>query len=215
MSETDQTKAKASMEALRQEIRIFPEFDYKTALNAPVFQNPVRQAVSQFFANAPDFDFRSSNIDTYLAEHSQTAFKDIDPRYIGDIYTPMRRFRRVLQIFPESIFQVIPELRAMTILMDAGFDSAHSIASLSPSAFVEQIQDGLGSETQARMVYAKAKQIDALTMNTFVHIRQHLNDVSPMVIGSVDQPTLDIIKTIPDWATLFGSLELCDCEECR
>src|SRR5947209_14487013 len=72
----DHAKAKASMEALRQEITMFPTFDHQQALMTPApaapsdspsihemvtapstVQNPVRTALSQFFTNAPNFDF--------------------------------------------------------------------------------------------------------------------------------------------------------------
>ena len=43
----------------------------------------------------------------------------------------------------------------------------------------------------AQQIHDKAKHINALAMNTFVHVHQSLNDVSPMVVGTVDQAALD------------------------
>ncbi len=156
ISEADQVKAKASMEVLRQEIKMFPAFDYTTVLANPVFHNPVRQAVSQFFDNAPDFEFRSTHVDTYLAEHGETALSGIDPQHKAALSAQLKTMQRV--------FRVTPKPEAMNVLLGAGLHSAHAIASIPQSTFIKQFQDGLGGETQAQMVYAQAKHINALAM---------------------------------------------------
>ncbi|MFL6546599.1 MAG: Tc toxin subunit A, partial [Candidatus Udaeobacter sp.] len=222
----DHAKAKASMEALRQEITMFPAFDHQQALTtlAPAassdsptihemvivpsaVQNPVRTALGQFFTNAPDFDFQTTHVDTFLAEHGETALKDIDPQLKTALPSQLKAMQRV--------FQVTADPAAMNVLMGAGLDSAHAIASIPQPAFTEQFQTSLGGETQAQQVHDKAKQINALATTTFVNLHQQLNDVSPRAVGGVDQAMMDAIKNIPNWTDLFERLDLCDCDQCR
>ncbi|MFL5698674.1 MAG: neuraminidase-like domain-containing protein [Ktedonobacteraceae bacterium] len=222
----DQAKAKASMEVLRQEITMFPAFDHQKVLTTPApaassdsptmhemvaapstVQNPVRTALGQFLANAPDFDFHTTHVDTFLAEHGETALKDIDPQLKTALPSQLKAMQR--------IFQVTPDPAAMNVLMGAGLDSAHAIASIPQPTFTEQFQTSLGGETQAQQVHDKAKQINALATTTFVNLHQQLNDVSPRAVGGVDQATIDAIKSIPNWSDLFGRLDLCDCDKCR
>ena len=89
----------------------------------------------------------------------------------------------------------------MNALLSAGLDSAHAIASIPQPAFIAQFQESLGGETQAQMVHDKAQQVNALATTTFVNLHQQLNDVSPRVIGSLDQTAQNAIKSIPN-ATL-------------
>lgn len=208
-SMADQERTKASLEALHQEIKLFPAFDHESALavgDGAVLRNPLRQAVSQFFANEPDFDFRDAHIDTYLAEHAETAFRGIDDEYRDTVSTQLKCMQRV--------FQVTPRADLMNVLMGASLYSAHSIASIPQATFIARFQDRLGGEMQARLVYNKAQYIQAAMLNVFTQVHQAMNDVSPRVIGSPND-VQSTIKQIPNWPNLFGSLELCDCEDCR
>jgi len=205
MSEADQEKAKASMETLRQEIKLFPGFDYKTALAYPVFQNPKRGAISQFFGNAPDFDFRTAHVDTYLAAHEETALKGIDPQHKAAIATQLKMMQRV--------FQVAPAPEHMKTLLGEGLHSAHSIASIPQATFMKQFSNKLGGEAQASAIQAQALDINGQTMHIFTQVYQAVNDVVPRAIGST-QEVLDTIKQIPNWPSLFRSIDFCDCEHC-
>ena len=226
ISEDDQEKAKKSMEVLRQEITMFPAFDHQQAFTTPTptapseiptihemvtepstLQNPVRTALSQFFTNAPEFDFHTTHIDTFITEHGDTALKGIDPQLKKALPAQLKKMQRV--------FRVTPDPTAMNTLLSAGLDSAHAIAGIPQPAFIAQFQGSLGSETQAQMIHDKAQQINALATTTFGNLHQQLNDVSPRAVGSVDQATMDAIKSIPNWTDLFGRLDLCDCDQCR
>src|SRR5260370_22818241 len=162
ISEADQVKAKASMEALRQEIKMFPGFDYKTALAHPVFQNPQRGAISQFFGNAPDFDFRTAHVDTYLAVHEDTALKDIDPQHKAVIAAHLKMMQRVFQVAP------VPE--HMKTLLGEGLHSAQSIASIPQATFIKQFSNKLGGEAQASAIHTHAQDINAQTMHIFTQV---------------------------------------------
>jgi Tc toxin complex TcA C-terminal TcB-binding domain/Neuraminidase-like domain/Salmonella virulence plasmid 28.1kDa A protein len=208
LSADEQQKAKDALTALRQEIKAYPAFEYKAALAAggTTLQNPVRQAVAQFFVNAPDFDFGDTHIATYLSDHKDTALKGVDEKYKAAVQAQLERTQRV--------FRVTSQVDAINTLLGEGLDSAHSIASMPETVFMQQFQAKLGSEMQARMVYSQAQYLNSMTLHTFTQIRQAANDVLPRVIGSSND-VAEAVKQIPNWETLFGPLELCDCDHCH
>src|SRR6266567_3289763 len=206
ISAADQEKAKASLEALRREVRMFPGLDYTTLLSTDstsAFQSPLRQATSQFFANAPDFDFRDTHIDTYLAQNAATALKGIDDQYKDADPTQLKLMQRLLQISPRY--------ESMSALLGEGIHSAHRITHIPQASFVRRFQDKLGGEAQATAIYAKADSITAMTTTLYSQYARVFNNVSPQAFGNLE----DIFSAIPNYTELFGSLDLCDCEHCH
>ncbi len=218
MPAEDQARALAALQELRREARMFPGFDYRAALvsdQAPGARAisavddqssdgvvaSGRQAVAQFFANAPDFDFRTTHIDSFVAEQAETAFRDIDaPEHVT---TQLKRMQRV--------FQVTPSYETMSVLMGEGLDSAHKITSMPQHTFVQQFADHMGGVTAAQSVYARAEFVTAATAQLYTQISQALTDVQPHALGA----TVPDIKEYPNLATLFGQANLCDCKDCR
>ncbi|GHO82383.1 Tc toxin subunit A-related protein [Dictyobacter formicarum] len=208
LSADEQQKAKDALATLRQEIKTYPAFEYQTALAAggTALQNPVRQAVAQFFINASDFDFRDTHIATYINNHKDTALKGIDDKYKAAVQAQLERIQRV--------FRVTPQVDAINTLLGEGLDSAYNIASMPETVFMQRFQSKLSGETQARLVYSQAQYLNSMTLHTFTQIRQTANDVFPAVIGSSND-VAEVVKQIPNWETLFGPLELCDCDHCH
>lgn len=210
----DQEKAKASIEALRQEIKMFPEFDYKGALAPPGgggaasgFENPIRKGVTQFLANEPDFDFQGTHIDTYLAEHAATALNGIPEQDRPGVTRQLKSIQRV--------FNVVPRYEHMQALMSEGIHSAFSIASIPQRNFVQQFSSRLGGETQTMAYYYKAGNKNAITTTAAAGIQQNLYDVTPSSVGNGKKTQEELTKKMPTLTELFGSFDLCDCEHCR
>ena len=213
ISTGQQAEAAAAMEALRQEVKAYPAFDHKEAMAASSFHNPVREAVAQFLNNNPDFDFSTTHIDNYFAQQNEkrTALaSNSTPSQISqsDLVDQLKRTQRV--------FQVSQDPRTVHTLLGAGLHSARSIATTPQASFVAQYKNALGGEAQASTVYARAQQIHATTAQVYTTIHQSLHDVSPMVIGNNRQNIQSVLnQNIPNWSTLFGPLDLSDCEDCH
>ena len=93
------------MEYLRREINIFPGFDYQKALLSPnnealTLENYVRKGVAQFLENEPDFEFADTHLDSYLSEHTATAFKGIPEEYRNAVTTQLKALQRVFRVSP-------------------------------------------------------------------------------------------------------------------
>jgi hypothetical protein len=199
----DRAQAQASMEALRREIQMFPGFDYAAALAATStgLQNPIRQGVAQFFVNEPDFEFANTHIDTYLTTHAATAFKGIPERDRAAVTTQLKALQRT--------FRVASSYEHMQTLMGEGLDSAYAITSIPQGTFVQLFGSKLGGTMLAQSYYAAAQHIKSTNTHMYTSAMLALKDVTPMVIGGVP----DTLK--PNLTTLFGRLDLCDCEHCH
>lgn len=209
MTDADKTKATQAFAALRREINMFRNFDYKGVLSnaggksKPVaFQNPVRQGVATFLANATDFDFGNTHIDSYLAEHAATAFKGIQE---GDKAAVTKQLKAT-----QRVYQIVPRYEAISSLMAEGLDSAHVIASMPEEIFVGQFAQQMGSEFHASMIWESAVDTRDHALVAFGNAAELSRGVNPRVIG----PSLSI-RSMSNYAELFGRFDLCECEQCR
>ena len=231
----DQPKAISSFEALRQEINAFPGFDYKFALglsstgpgraagsgpiapvvNPPVvpplpapsaFLNPVRDGMTKFLANAQDFDLHNHNIDAYIAAHT-SALQGIPPSDQPAVLDQIKRVQRV--------FRVSPKHEDARVLLAEGLDSSYAISSVPRNTFLNRFQDRLGGTDEALKIHTQAQQATAKSTALSAQIRLSLNSANtPVVLGPLAQKVKDVVKGIPNWEDLFGSLSLCDCGHC-
>lgn len=74
-------------------------------------------------------------------------------------------------------------------------------------------------QTEARLVYRKAKQVSSVTYNLFT-IAKKLDSEPPVVGMSApvevrESVRNELIKQFPTMESLFGSMDFCECEHCR
>ena len=117
------------------------------------------------------------------------------------------------------------------MLLKADLTSASQIVRLSLPAFAAKIRPGLlpfygpGTERVIETVYWKAQQHSATVFNVFDGLRR-LDTSTPAPYAAtpddVTQHAADLeqartaVKALfPDWETLFGTVDYCDCPECR
>jgi peptidoglycan hydrolase-like protein with peptidoglycan-binding domain len=205
MTDADKTKASNGLAALRSEIRMFPDFDHKAALSGAgnkAFQNPIRQSVATFLANATDFDFGDTHIDSYVAEHAATAFKGIPESHKAAVTSQLKATQRV--------YKVVPRYEAISSLMAEGLDSAQVMASMPEGLFNRQFAERMGGEFYASMVWESAVDTRDQALVAFGNAAEITRAVNPRVIGP--SPS---IRSMSDYAELFGRFDLCECEHCR
>lgn len=207
--------AERMLDTLRREQRLYPGFDARGALApaaipglaaageeaATTLRNPLRQAVSRFFANAPSFDLGTTHVDSFARQHAGTAFADIEQP--EQVTAQLKTLQRV--------FRINPDYTAMTALLNEGLDSAHKITALPESAFVATLEHATGGATAARQMYARAELVTAATSEIFAQVSEALAGAQPRSLAA----SSDALKEFPDLATLFGQVNICDCPECR
>jgi hypothetical protein len=110
----------------------------------------------------------------------------------------------------QRLYKLAPRYAQMSALLKNGFDSAHRITRMGQNAFTRQYSRALGGNAQASAIYWKAREVEGMATNFLADFgvrRVGLNAVP-------DEPVVEV-EGVPEWSTLFSSLELCECEHCR
>lgn len=199
-------QATKAMETLRYELNLFPGTNHSSLLETQ--SNPHRDNLARFFENSPDFFFDRTRVADYLAEHSQTAFADIDEQDRSAVTAQLKRMQRV--------FHVTPRSEQMHALLTEGLDSAYHIASVPKKTFKKILVERLGSESAVNTIFNNAQHIAATTQQVYFATFQTRYDVLPFVMGSgLGLHVQDANSTSPALRDLFGSMDLCQCEHCQ
>lgn len=117
------------------------------------------------------------------------------------------------------LYQVTPSTESMQAALKLGFTSANDIAAYSRSEFMGQYAAEFPSRSEADLVYRKAQQISSVTFNFFSTAKQL--DTNPPIYGLSSSPQAvqdaknSIIEQFPSMQTLFGSMDFCQCDDCR
>lgn len=168
-------------------------FANDTGLNVPNKADAVR-----FFSNNPAFDLGSTNIRRFIGQ-STTNLTGITDR--GGLTNRLEAMQR--------INHVAPSYNEMRVLLSNGFDSAAGIARLSKQAFINQYSPQLGA--RAAVIFDNASQVAATAANLFADLQDRFSGAGTVVLPNVTPADAGI----PDWATLFGPVDFCECRHCR
>lgn len=167
-----------------------------------------RSDLKIFFDNNPSFEFRNTPVDLYLNEGRDEKLRDVsEPKAL---LTDLKKMQRVFNIAPRY-----SEIRA---LLDDDLHSAMKIVHLGERRFTENYAGPLGGPGNALDVYRKAEQVHGTALTLYMKHAPAFNEPLPYAIAG-DAPgsamAFSIRSDLPEWSTLFGSLDLCDCQHCK
>ncbi|HEU4932652.1 MAG TPA: neuraminidase-like domain-containing protein, partial [Pyrinomonadaceae bacterium] len=182
--------------------------DKDTAPDSPF--NPVRADLKTFFEHNPSYEFREIPIDVYLSTDRDEKLEGVQNAVA--LVAELRNMQR--------LFNVTPRYTEIRSFRKDDLHSAFSMVKVGERRFVERYSAALGGEANALETYRKAKQTHATAMNFYLGQAVASNSATPAVVsnGSVKQAIAKFAPTSsasPDLATLFGSLDICDCEQCQ
>lgn len=183
LEDAQRERARDAMAALRREANLFPQVDYQRMVaetggvpGAGPFRNPMRELLDRFLGNAPDFDLRTTHVDTFLKDNGERAFTGITETHHQEaVRSQLKRSQRV--------FQVAPRTEHMEALLGEGLDSAAAIARVPRKAFLRGLGRSLGGESRAAEYHARAEHIHGTMLMVFAGVHQRINDVMPKVIA--------------------------------
>ena len=164
------------------------------------------QAVAHFLGKAPDFDFATAKVDSYLAAHPSAR-----SGLTADETTALTERLKSTQ----RAFRVTKDGEAIRKLMELDLDSSYKIARMPAGSFVEKHAHHLGGEEKARQVHANATTISALTTHIIRHAQENAAGTPWMIAGGDADAEKALKEHIPNWRALFGSTSTCLCAECR
>jgi hypothetical protein len=110
----------------------------------------------------------------------------------------------------ERLICVTRDAQEIATLTEDGLDSAHVIASLGRSSFIEAYAERLGGRAQAARVHAQAQTVAAANQVVALGLAQ-ARQPAPFVLGGAVPDTL---SSVPQFRQLFAGDALCDCEHC-
>jgi hypothetical protein len=162
------------------------------------------QGVVAFLDQHPDCDFRDVPIDLYLARNEK-ALEGIDNPQ--EVRSQLQAVYRLFNITPP-----MDKYRFLRPLVGEGLTSAYDITQMGRPEFIACHADW-DAET-AGEIFDNAAQINALALVLFAQYGAALNSISMYAMEGVDVSDVEG-KGIPELETLFGSLDMCECEHCR
>jgi hypothetical protein len=157
-----------------------------------------KSPLTMFFSNNEHFDFQFQPVDRYLSAHPN-ALNGIEDK-VG--------LTQELKIY-QRLTRVTTRYNEIETLRTEGVHSSFAVVRLGEDAFVQKYGKGLGAE-RAKDLYEIAAQNAAMAVNMFTRLAPAFNislTVLPFVLPAGDG--------LPEWESLFGSLDFCVCEHCR
>ncbi len=170
--------------------------------------NPVRADLKTFFTKNKSYEFRETPIDLFLNN-------GVD---LSGVVNPTALVAELKNM--QRLFNVTPRYTEIRSLRKDGLHSAFSMVKVGERRFVEKYATVLGGEAVALETYRKAKQTHATALNFYLGQSVASNSASPAVVpNGISKQAIARFNVPasagPDLPTLFGSLDLCDCEQCQ
>jgi peptidoglycan hydrolase-like protein with peptidoglycan-binding domain len=182
-----------------QELQTLVEIAFPTDV---IKKSIVQPTVSAFLTNNPKFDFTTTPVDTYLHEQKQALEGIENPEEVSD---RLRHLQRIYTLTANTV--------DMNVLVDLQYQSAHQISKFSVEDFTRSVT-GKISAVNAEVYHAKAVAISEAAVMLHHHLRDLAVSTTPSATKNLSEDTT-ALKSIPNWESLFGSLDTCECQHCK
>ncbi|MFB3885320.1 MAG: neuraminidase-like domain-containing protein [Thermodesulfobacteriota bacterium] len=179
-----------------------------------VLKNPAGspEEVSKFFSNylkdlkkTGSFDLRTSLIQDYLKKN---------PSMLEGIPADRQKSLIAELKLKQRLRRLTESAADMERLSADGIHSAMQIARMGKNVFIEKYERSLeGGESAAAKVYDNAQHASSMALALLFEYHPAFSQIDIAALKS----NKDAVKKIdiPDWETLFGTFDLCDCPHCR
>ena len=181
--------------------------DQDTAVDNPFLA--VKTDLRTFFSNTfnKDYDFRKTPIDVYLSDGRTDKLRGVVNA--AALIAELKNIQR--------LFNITPRYAEIRSFRKDDLHSAMSMVKLGERRFTEKYSTALGGTETAVATYRKARQTHATALNFFLNNAVISNSPAPAAIrnGHNKATALATASASPDLPTLFGSLDLCECDQCQ
>ncbi|HEY6392176.1 MAG TPA: neuraminidase-like domain-containing protein, partial [Bryobacteraceae bacterium] len=163
------------------------------------------ERLTGFFERNPEFDVETFD----FHNHAAVAALDFGGADRGQELALAAGYQRLLNLGGDE--------DTATRLMEAGFGSAHAIASISERHFVQRSASAFGGDEQAaHATYRRASSVKARARHLAAAVRDITSPYSRAMLSyNMDQDAVRYFTNIPSYQTLFGGLDHCQCEHCQ
>jgi Tc toxin complex TcA C-terminal TcB-binding domain/ABC toxin N-terminal region/Neuraminidase-like domain len=154
-----------------------------------------------FLERNEDFDIVGNRLPNYLEDN---------PNALDGLADPTGTVHELSRV--QRVYRCAPRYRQASVLLDDGLDSAFSIVGTGRRAFISSYAGRLGGEGEARRIFERAAQSNAMALHLLAELGGSFNRTP---LGVVAASTIVPAPGVPDWEALFGSLDMCACDHCR
>jgi len=179
----------------------------------PITDAGLRNNVAAFLNNQPDFNIRTTSV--YNAINQADAFKDIPDAAQQLVISQLKTLQRVQAISPTP--------QAVTELMKANISTAQQVAEMTQKDFQKKFGAALGTDTAAA-VYNNALTVKARNEHALMAMKDAVQGTGIAAIDGTEtkQDRMQLFNALAsqnkvpvNWEGLFGSVDLCECEDCN
>lgn len=165
-----------------------------------------REDVVRFLDNNTDFQLDRFRVEHYIAQNKE-ALSGIEDK--SALVSELKSIQR--------IFKLKPTYKAVDTLLARKIDSAQRIYFMGKAQFLKALSDTGINKIEATKMYRKAENAYALALATYGEYNFAMNGASPHALSQpiADTATIARIRALPNLQTLFGSLDYCECRDCR
>ncbi|HEX7438728.1 MAG TPA: neuraminidase-like domain-containing protein, partial [Caldimonas sp.] len=153
--------------------------------------------ISVLTAN-PSLNLTRTNIDQYVVKNKLT----LPAAALAELKTAQRLHR------------LSPHYATVEALNGAGYTSAQSVYFKGRGPFVAQMTPLMGSTPLANAAWVRAQIGYASSLAAFGRYHLALNGINFAVMASAAPPP-NTVANLPSLQALFGSLDYCECSDCR
>jgi peptidoglycan hydrolase-like protein with peptidoglycan-binding domain len=146
----------------------------------------------------PKLNLKRTNIDQFVLTHKL----QLSDAALSDLKAVQRLHR------------LSPHYATVEALNAAGYRSAQSVYFKGRAPFVAQMTPLLGSAPLAEAAWVRAQAGYAGALSTYARFNLALNSPTFALMAS-PVPEANSVAGLPDLNTLFGSLDECECSDCR
>jgi hypothetical protein len=165
---------------------------------------PGQAQLTTFFQKNPTFDITKTRFDTFITNN---------PGSIAGIDNPDLLKKNMGSI--QRIYTITSRFEQTKALVSRGINSSLQISQIGRSSFLTQFSASLGGDLQAIRIFDRAEQTHASAISLLSNYGWPGAKFPKIpVFTEPNIQSTDVDTGIPDMSTLFGSLDMCSCDEC-
>ncbi|OEU69578.1 MAG: hypothetical protein BA863_17090, partial [Desulfovibrio sp. S3730MH75] len=172
----------------------------------PIKKTRVAKSIGVFLSKNEQFDFASSRIHDFDKEIKDAVREDFD-----EVRSELMKIQRV--------FQVSASPKAMTVLMENNLNSSYTIANIPRKSFIKTYGHALGGKRVAFAIHQRASHVSTKAEMSAMHMLEYSHGATPAYAMGTSEYINVMMTTLenhlPNYAELFGSPDICECEHCR
>jgi Neuraminidase-like domain/Salmonella virulence plasmid 28.1kDa A protein len=158
-----------------------------------------------FLTSNPTFDLTTHRMADFVA-NNPTGLAGVTNK--DQLFSNMATFQR--------LYSVAPKYNQVQPLIADGIHSAFQISRMGRTAFASKYGIALGSTRVAEQIYERSNYVHSSAFTLFANYGSgSAKPPMPVFINPGRYIHRHPPKGIPDWASLFGTIDSCSCSQCR